>query len=246
MSGSIRIWACLLLATFSQAADKRPGRAVEFVRIPAGEFLMGCSAGDTKCPEAEMPAHRVRISKSFEIGRYEVTQAQWEAVMGSNPSFLKGADYPVEQIMPNDADEFLKRLNARKDGYLYRLPTEAEWEYAARAGNASPYTDTLEGIGWFDENSGGQTRPVGQKKPNAWGLYDTIGNVWEWVSDWYDAGFYKTSPATDPTGPAAPTNSHVRRGGAWNTNKANSRVSFRQQNAADLHVLGIRLVRVAR
>ena len=238
------IVALFVAASLAQAADKRPGKKIEFIKIPPGEFMMGCSAGDQKCPDAEKPAHKVRITKGFEIGKYEVTQAQWEAVMGNNPSFLKGAYYPVEQIMPNDADEFLKRLNAKKDGFVYRLPTEAEWEYAARAGNPAAYADKLEDIGWFDENSGGQTRPVGQKKPNAWGLYDTIGNVWEWVSDWYDAGYFKTSPEADPTGPAAPTNSHVRRGGAWNTNEANSRVSFRQQNAADLHVLGIRLVRV--
>src|SRR6202167_2094075 len=109
---------------------------IEFVRIASGEFIMGCSTGDEACDADEKPAHRVQISKSFEIGKYEVTQAQWQAVMGSNPSTIKGDDHPVETVSKNEAHDFLARLNARNDGYKYRLPTEAEWEYAARAGTA--------------------------------------------------------------------------------------------------------------
>ena len=107
---------------------------MEFVKIAPGEFIMGCSTGDNDCKADEKPAHRVQITKAFEIGKYEVTQAQWQAVMGSNPSTIKGDDHPVETVSKNDAHDFLARLNARNDGYKYRLPTEAEWEYAARAG----------------------------------------------------------------------------------------------------------------
>src|SRR4030095_5925251 len=112
---------------------------IEFVKVEPGEFTMGCSDGDTGCNADEKPAHRVRITKAFEIGKFEITQAQWEAVMGSNPSVMRGDNRPVESVSKRDAQEFLDKLNARNDGYRYRLPTEAEWEYAARAGSSKPF-----------------------------------------------------------------------------------------------------------
>jgi formylglycine-generating enzyme required for sulfatase activity len=190
---------------------------VEYVPIPAGEFLMGCSAGESECGEDEKPAHRVAITKGFEIARREVAQAVWQAVMGTNPSTFKAPDRPVEQVSWNDVQEFLAALNGRGDGYHYRLPTEAEWEYAARAGTSGAYYGSLDAIAWYGANSGGQTHPVGQKLPNAWGLHDMQGNVWEWCHDWYQDDYYRTlgeAPAVDPRGPAS-GQQRVLRGGSW-------------------------------
>jgi formylglycine-generating enzyme required for sulfatase activity len=178
---------------------------------------MGCSPGDRECGDDEKPAHRVRITRSFELGKYEITQAQWDVVMGANPSEFKGPDRPVEQVSWNDIQDFLRRLNGRNDGYRYRLPTEAEWEYAARAGTTGPYYGDLDAIAWYGRNSGNQTHSVGGKQPNPWGLYDMIGNVWEWCQDWYTNDWYQKSaksPAVDPRGPAN-GEYRVMRGGSW-------------------------------
>src|SRR5437867_3869256 len=140
--------AALTLATCTLIAQKLPLQSttkasenaigMEFVQISTGEFMMGCSAGDMDCAEDERPAHRVQITKAFEIGKYEVTQAQWQSVVGSNPSTMQGDNRPVETITKDEALDFLNKLNARNDGRRYRLPTEAEWEYAARAGTSRP------------------------------------------------------------------------------------------------------------
>src|SRR5215469_17459981 len=195
--------AALTLLTCSLFAQNpgQPAVSMEFVNIAPGEFMMGCSVGDIDCNDDERPIHRVQITKPFEIGKYEVTQAQWQAVMGSNPSTIKGDDHPVETVSKNDAHDFLAKLNAKNDGYKYRLPTEAEWEYAARAGSTGPRTASLDEIAWYADNSGDETHPVGTKKPNAWGLYDMLGNVREWVEDVYTRDYYGNSPAADPTGP---------------------------------------------
>lgn len=183
---------------------------MEFVKIAPGEFMMGCSTGDSQCDADENPAHRVQITKAFQIGKFEVTQAQWQAVMGSNPSTIQGDNRPVETVSKEEAQDFLAKLTAQNDGYRYRLPTEAEWEYAARAG--APVPASLDDVAWYAANSGDETHPVGQKKPNAWGLYDTLGNVREWVSDQYARDFYSNSPVADPTGPAAGQGGPPQRG----------------------------------
>jgi formylglycine-generating enzyme required for sulfatase activity len=192
---------------------------MEFVLIPAGEFLMGSDKEkDQDADDHETPQHRVRISKPFYLGKYEVTQALWEAVMGSNPGKFKGRSNPVEQVSWEDAQEFIKRLNAKEGHNRYRLPTEAEWEYAARAGSTSTYSfgDDAGQLGryaWYGENyQSGSTHPVGQKEPNAWGLYDMHGNVWEWVQDWY--GEYPRNDVTDYRGPSSGSY-RVLRGGGW-------------------------------
>ncbi len=182
---------CLLAGIFAVAQSPPPAKsaAIEFVKIAPGEFTMGCSTDDKDCSADEKPAHRVPIAKAFEMGKYEVTQAQWQAVMGSNPSTIKGEDHPVETVSKNDAHDFLAKLNARNDGYKYRLPAEAEWEYAARAGsNVTPVS--LDEVAWYADNSGDQPHPVGIKKPNAWGLYDMHGNVREWVEDVFTRNSY--------------------------------------------------------
>ena len=208
---SIRVGFLVAWTAFAQSpnASKPAGGAttpqIEFVKIAPGEFMMGCVAGDKDCLEDEVPTHKVRLTKGFEIGKYEVTQAQWEAVMGpdSNPSETKGPKNPVDSVNKAEIHAFLDKLNAKKDGYKYRLPTEAEWEYAARAGAPDPPRASLGEYAWFADNSDDESHPVGLKKPNAWGLYDMLGNVREWVDD--RAAYYDYTPlpevSVDPKGP---------------------------------------------
>ncbi len=190
---------------------------LEFVKIAPGEFMMGCVAGDKDCLEDEVPTHKVRLTKGFEFGKYEVTQAQWEAVMGadSNPSKTKGPNNPVDSVNKADIHAFLDKLNAQNDGYKYRLPTEAEWEYAARAGAPDPPRASLGDYAWFADNSDDESHPVGLKKPNAWGLYDMLGNVREWVDD--RAAYYDYAPlpevSEDPKGPPSGRGGGGGRGG---------------------------------
>ena len=194
---------------------QRKGPAsMEFAKIPAGTFTMGCSPGDTECYREEKPAHRVIITRPFEIGKYQVTQSEYEAVTGQNRSYRQGPNLPVEGVSWEDAKSFCEALNKKRDGYHYRLPAEAEWEYAARAGDNSCRYGRLVDIAWFHDNSAGKTHPVGEKKPNAFGLYDTLGNVWEWVEDWYAEEYYSRSPESDPKGPAT-GDYRVARGGSW-------------------------------
>jgi formylglycine-generating enzyme required for sulfatase activity len=203
-----------------------------FVAVSPGEFVMGCSTGDRQCAGDEKPAHRVVITKGFEIGRTEVTQEEWQTVTNTAPPAVsfRGMNIPVLASW-NQAKEFLDRLNARGDGFRYRLPTEAEWEYAARAGSKGPFIDaSLDAVAWYSDNTPSQNGrtpgPVGQKNPNAWGLYDVLGNQSEWVQDWYAPDYFERSPVTDPAGPPTGTE-RVLRGGSVFNNAATSRVSFR-------------------
>ena len=228
----------------------RNGVSLEFVRIPAGQFTMGCSRGDNDCAEDEKPAHLVRISRPFEIGKYEVTAAQWQAVMVTTPATTfpgDGDDHAVGFVGWDTVQDFVKRLNDRKDGYSYRLPTEAEWEYAARANTTGPsYLPTLSTIAWFGQNVEGRPEAVGKKQPNAWGLYDMQGNAWEWTQDFYDAKYFSRSPETDPKGPTS-GQYRVLRGGSSFSAAKNLRISVRHFVGATARTdyYGFRVVREA-
>lgn len=197
---------------------------MEFAKIPSGSFLMGTGKMLSDLEDDQWPKHLVTITKSFYIGKYEVTQAQWEAVMGSNPSEFQGAKHPVENISWNDVQEFIKKLNAREKTTKYRLPTEAEWEYSARADTDTPFffSDDVYSItlyAWFRFDKLDSTRPVGQKLPNPFGLYDIYGNVAEWVHDTcrsMDRLIISKNPAVDPQGLEQDSFAHrVIRGGSW-------------------------------
>jgi formylglycine-generating enzyme required for sulfatase activity len=267
--------AALLFATFAasaqvgQASAANPSQAapaqhtnsigISFVRIPAGSFMMGSGDDDREAGAAEKPRHRVTITRPFYLARYEVTLAQWEAVMGSSPYTSQRSnpyyDLPgmAERLRKpsnpatvswNDAQAFIRRLNDREGHRRYRLPTEAEWEYAARAGTTTAYSfgDDVLQLGryaWYGEDfASGSTHPVGQKLPNAWGLYDVHGNVWEWVQDWYSDAYYANSPASDPPGPVSGTSRAVR-GGSWHVTSGSWRSAFRKPYDPDYRGISI-------
>ena len=216
----------------------------EMVRVEGGTFTMGATAEQgSDANEDEKPAHQVTLS-SYMIGKTEVTQELWEAVMGSNPSDFKGSNLPVEEVSWEDCQTFIRKLNALT-GKTFRLPTEAEWEYAARGGNKSrgykySGSNTLSNVAWYDDNSADKTHPVATKASNELGIYDMTGNVLEWCSDWY--GSYSSSSQYNPTG--SNTGSYrVLRGGGWFHNARNCRVSYRSNGtpANSFNFLGLRL-----
>jgi formylglycine-generating enzyme required for sulfatase activity len=212
---------------------------IEMLLVPAGTFQMGCSLGSIQygCASSSLPVHQVTLTQAVYIGRYEVTQSQWVATMGSNPSYFQGASYPdaanrpVEWVSWNIIQVYLSATNMR-------LPTEAEWEYACRAGTVAPFyngstnDNTVGNLAWYGSccggNSGNQTHAVGGKAANGFGLYDMLGNVSEWVNDGY--GAYTSSPQTDPSGPVS-ASSRVLRGGSWEENTGGVRSSYRNFTA---------------
>ena len=245
---------CLFNGALAQDTKPRPFAVLELrppspyvipmVLIPAGSFVMGADKNSD-----EKPHHPVTL-RSFLIGKTEVTQGQWKAVMGNNPSRFSqcGDDCPVEQVSWDDAQDFIRKLN-QKTGLAYRLPSEAEWEYAARAGSTTEWShgndeSQLADFAWFSTNSG-STKAVGQKRPNSFGLYDMHGNVWEWVEDcWHDN--YIGAPADGSTWTTACRgNTRVLRGGSWGINPSILRSAIRDRYSPDYRVnfIGLRLAR---
>ena len=235
----------LMLVVFAEHLQSQPPKEItnsigmKLVLIPKGTFMMGSPESEQGRQKNENQ-HEVMISKDYYLGVYEVTQAQYEKVIGKNPSLYQGAivgnenaDLPVENVSWHDAVEFCKKLSdlpeEKKAGRVYRLPTEAQWEYACRAGSKTAYSfDDEEGLlpeyGWFNRNSSNRTHTVGLLEPNAWGLYDMHGNIWEWCSDWYEE--YPNGAVSDPTG-RKEGSLRVHRGGSWDVVAASCRSADR-------------------
>lgn len=215
---------------------------MEFVKIPSGTFMIGSPVSE-KGRNTDETQHQVTISQSFYLGKYEVTQGQWKALMESNPSKFSGCgdNCPVEYVNWQEIEEFIKKLNAKGEG-IYRLPTEAEWEYACRAGTIGEFSGSnLEEIAWYSENSSNRTHPVGQKKANPWGLYDMHGNVYERVQDWY--GNYPNGSVVDPKGQNTGVNLVIR-GGGWGSGAESLRSASRSSGSPTFRLSdsGFRLV----
>lgn len=260
-------WGLLGMAgmVFAQPKTETNSIGMELVTVPAGSFVMGkfaptCApvgfqanvteAQHAECVKQAQAAARagfeVKIERPFAIGKYEVTQAQYQKVMGVNPSYHTAdkvggpaEKYPVDSVTWKDAQEFVKKLNAMEKTKAYRLPTEAEWEYAARAGT----TDETQGakraeVAWSMSTAGYVTHPVGQKKPNAWGLYDMLGNVWEWVQDYYDTQIEPSSAKGPSKG-----KEHVLRGGGFAAHDKNVRVNVHAGGPGSVIATGFRVVK---
>jgi formylglycine-generating enzyme required for sulfatase activity len=254
LSSSQRFYRVLVPAITNVPPDTNapPG----MVRVPAGTFTMGSPTTEPDRDPDEGPQTQVMISHDFWISQYVVTQEEYLSVMGSNPSYFTGdTKRPVEQVSWHEATNYCSELTMRQraagqlpNGYVYRLPTEAEWEYACRAGNTTrfgygedPVYTQLGNYAWYDANSGSVTHPVGQKQPNAWGLYDMHGNVYEWCGDWY--GTYPGVIVTDPKG-AATGSYRVMRGGCWYYGAKYCRSANRGSSSPDIRhsSVGFRLV----
>ena len=215
--------------------------SLDMIWIEPGTFTMG-SPSDELGRDSDETQHQVTLTRGYWLGKYEVTQAQYEAVMGTNPSYFKGADFPVEKVSWYNAMDFCAKLTDIEraagrlpEGYEYTLPTEAQWEYACRAETTTALNSgknlsdknkcpEMDEVGWYEYNSDSTTHPVGQKMPNAWGLYDMHGNVFEWCLDWY--GSYPSSAVTDPKGSSSGSY-RVIRGGSWNFNAYSCRSAYR-------------------
>jgi len=214
-------WSSLTEPRNDAVAAEEPHKAAQagMVYIQGGTFMMGCSSGDSECRSNEKPAHQVTVN-SFWMDAHEVTQSQYQSVMGENPSDYKGcADCPVENVTWFNARDYCSKVGKR-------LPTEAEWEYAARARTTESRYGNLDAIAWYRANSGGGVHPVGLKQPNAFGLYDMLGNVWEWTADWFGKKYYLSSPSTNPQGPSSGS-FRVLRGGSWSRDPREVRASNR-------------------
>jgi len=241
-------WVSVGAANEGIIVDLPGGAAMAFVWIEPGTFTMGSPSSEPGRYLIEGPQHEVTISQGFYLGKYEITQGQWESVMGRNPSYYSGANRPVEQVSWYDVHTFIHALNEAGGDSLYRLPTEAEWEYVCRAGTTTRWSfgddESLLGeYAWYSgNNSPSGTKDVGTKRPNPWGLHDMHGNVYEWMQDWY--GDYSSDSQTDPTGPA--TDSYrVSRGGGFYGLAQNVRSALRYyaRPSTRYNVLGARLLR---
>ena len=221
------------------------GITIDMVKVEAGTFMMGATSEMQNPYDDEKTIHQVTLTNDYYMGKYEVTQALWQSVMGSNPSYFKGDNLPVEKVSWDDCQKFIRKLN-RMTGRKFRLPTEAEWEYAARGGKKSrgyqySGSSNISDVACYTDNSGDETHPVGTKQANELGIYDMSGNVWEWCQDWYDS--YVSSSQTNPTGTASGA-FRVNRGGSWINNARRCRSSSRSFGAP-VHLyqsLGLRLV----
>ena len=222
------------------------GVSFEMIAVEGGTFTMGATSEQgSDAYDDEKPAHQVTLS-SYYIGKTEVTQELWQAVMGSNPSKFSGTNLPVEKVSWEDCQSFVIKLN-ELTGKNFRLPTEAEWEYAARGGNKSngfkfSGGNNIAEVAWYSENGNKISHPVATKAPNELGIYDMSGNVWEWCSDWYSSSYYTSSSQTNPTGPNSGSY-RVYRGGSWSGNDRYCRVSHRDSNYPSyrFNYLGLRL-----
>lgn len=215
-----------------QAAESKTIAGFTLIKIEAGCFEMGRDVNFKESSRNELPTHKVCISKPFYLGETEVTQNQWQKIMGNNPSKYQLLNNPVERVSWNDVQDFIAKLNEQEGGKNFRLPTEAEWEYAARAGSRSVYfygddSKKLSKYAWFgNEGYRGKAHPVAETQANPWGLYDMHGNVFEWVQDWYSDSAYGSSAAEDPTGPES-GKFKVYRGGSWVASAFNARSAAR-------------------
>lgn len=243
---ALLVWAAAGQANEEITVDLPGGVSMEMVQIEAGSFTMGSSYSGESATQ-----HEVTLSRGFYLGKYEVTQRQWNGVMGGNPSYYAGDDRPVEKVSWEDAQLFVQTLNAAAGDSLYRLPTEAEWEYAARAGTTTRWyfgdDETQFGAhGWSLGNTVDGTHEVGMLLPNPWGLHDMYGNVWEWAQDWYGEDYFDSSPGTDPLGPAAGTQRVTRGGGFNNSDVKICTSAFRNHpDPATRNIaLGFRLLRM--
>lgn len=225
------------------------GSQLVLVKIPHGEFWMGTDQVFTReggwINDVERPVHEVTITKDFWMGQFPVTQRQWQEVMGNNPSYFREPEAPVETVTLLDVQAFLAKLNESQHRWMVRLPTEAEWEYAARAGTTGETYGPLDEIAWYAGNNARTTHRVGQKRPNAFGLYDMLGNVWQWCQDWF--GPYTDAPAVDPQG--APTgDKHITRGGCYYCDAVHERAARRNRDLVEhsSRSIGFRVVATPR
>jgi len=224
---------------------------LEMLQIPAGEFMMGSAASDGNARSDEKPRHQVRITRPFYLGKYLVTQEQWQEVMENNPSIVRGPKNPVDNVSWEECRQFCHKLNAapHPEG-KFQLPTEAQWEYACRAGSSTSYcfgneVSELSVYAWYCQNSQLRSHPVGTKRPNAWGLYDMHGNVCQWCQDCYGRDYYAHSPTDDPAGPATGSERAFRAGG-WDSPARICRSAYRSDGDPGSHnyLLGLRIALV--